>query len=242
MIILAGTQWVAADDAPPVSGPPRRATAVSRAAPGTVVGEGEIVRGWMGLDLRDFTPPPPNPYHVVAIYGALVNGVTADGPAAQAGLLPGDVVTHFFDRPVATAEALNRAVLGTAPGTVVDLVVLRNGNELKLTAEVGRLDDRLLVVAGPPPAAEDLGLVVANPVSAGERGVVVTTVSNGSLAAEAGLRPDDVIVSVQGHPVRNADQYLALLDHRDLLTRSVQLGVRSAGGTEREVYLAPAAG
>jgi S1-C subfamily serine protease len=121
-------------------------------------------------------------------------------------------------------------------------VVIRNGNELKLTAQVGRLDDRLLVVAGPPPAPGDLGLTVDEGSPAAARGVVVTTVTNGSLAAEAGLGPDDVIVSVQGRPVRDVDQYLALLGHRDLLTRSVQLGVRSAGGTEREVYLAPAAG
>jgi serine protease Do len=242
-MILAGAQWILADEVgPTISGPPPQPTAVSRALPGTVVGEGEIVRGWLGLDVRDFTPPPPNPYHLVAVYGALVNGVAASSPAAQAGLLPGDVVTHFADRPVATADALNRAVLGTAPGTIVDLVVIRNGNELKLTAQVGRLDDRLLVVAGPPPAPGDLGLTVDEGSPAAARGVVVTTVTNGSLAAEAGLGPDDVIVSVQGRPVRDVDQYLALLGHRDLLTRSVQLGVRSAGGTEREVYLAPAAG
>jgi serine protease Do len=201
-----------------------------------------VVRGWLGVGVRNFIPPPPNPYHIVALYGALVDSVRPEGPAAQAGVLPGDVIIRFANRPIATAGALNRAIASTPPGSPIDLRIIRNGQEHRLTAEVGRLADRLLVLTGPVPTSSSLGMAVGNSTTPAGRGVVVTTVTKGSLAAQAGLRRDDLIVSAQGRPVANVDQYLAALRPRGPLTQSMRLGVLSRGGAEREVYLAPAAG
>ncbi len=127
------------------------------AAPERVIGEGQIVRGWLGLDARDFVPPPPSPYYASALYGALVDAVPADSPAAAAGLLPGDLIIRYGNTAVVTAAELNRLVSGTPPGTLVDMLIIRGGNERKLTAEIGWRDDRLLVVAGPPLGADALG-------------------------------------------------------------------------------------
>jgi serine protease Do len=238
--LICAVPCVLGDEVTPAAKSPQPAS-VSPTSPDKLVGEGEIVRGWLGLEVRNFIPPPPNPYHVVALYGALVDQVPAGSPAAAAGIRPGDTIISFANRPVATAGALNRAIAGTAPGAIVNVTVIRNGHQRGLTAKVGQREDRLLVVAGPLPQAGELGLAVHNgPPS--EHGVVVKSVTRGSLAAEAGLRPDDVIVSVQGRPVADVHQYVALLQHRGPMTRDVQLGVRSAGPTERDVYLAPAVG
>jgi serine protease Do len=237
---LGAAQW-ALGDVPPNPRPACPAAA-PRATQTRLVGEGDIVRGWLGFAVRDFTPPEPNPFHLITVHGVLVRGVQAGSPAATAGLKPGDVMLRFDHRPVTTADALRSAVIGTAPGTKVDFTVFRDGKEQELSARVGRLDDRLLVVASPKPVSDELGLTVGNLSPAKARGVIVRTVSADSLAADAGLRPNDVIVSVQGKPVSSVGQYSAVLAHRDLLTTGVHLAIRSSGATERDVYLARTAG
>jgi serine protease Do len=70
--------------------------------------------------------------------GLILIGITRGGPAAQAGLVPGDIVTGFADAPSAKLEDLYRRVRATPPGSVLRLEVWRNREQLIVPVEVGR--------------------------------------------------------------------------------------------------------
>lgn len=86
---------------------------------------GRVIRGWVGLAVQTLTPAAARHMQIEAS-GALVVGVTADGPAAQAGIRPGDVVVAYDGREVARAGELPRLVARTTVGRRVALDVSRN--------------------------------------------------------------------------------------------------------------------
>src|SRR5207244_1020487 len=72
--------------------------------------------------------------------GAIVAQVLPGAAAAKAGLEPGDVIIEFNGRPVNKSDDLQRAVVGTRPGTSVPVKLLRNKQERTLTITVDELD------------------------------------------------------------------------------------------------------
>ncbi len=91
-----------------------------------LVARGSISRGWLGVsvDDRDGT--------------VLVTGMDRSGPAARAGLRPGDVLLSVNGERVASARALIRAVAGVAPGEQALIVVRRQGRDVEVPVTVGR--------------------------------------------------------------------------------------------------------
>jgi len=94
--------------------------------------KGRIDRGWLGVSLADIEASPRNPG------GVGVAGVEPRGPAARAGLRPGDIITGVNGEPVETSRALIRAVAAVQPGSKVQLAVRRQNSKLDLTVTVGR--------------------------------------------------------------------------------------------------------
>jgi serine protease Do len=146
--------------------------------------------------------------------------IAADSAGERGGLQQGDVITALDGRPVDTANALRNQVADTTPGTRITLDVIRDGQRRQLSATLGEAPSS----GAPPPAASNdaaerhqqaLGITVT-PVTAAlartqglgtTHGLLVTAVADNSRAERSGLRPGDVIESVNRQPVRDAASF-----------------------------------
>jgi serine protease Do len=178
---------------------------------------GETRRGWLGVRIQEVTEEIADGLAMETPHGALVAGVTEDGPAAEAGIEPGDVIVLFDGKSVGTMNELPRLVAAEPIGKQVQVVLLRKGEEQTLSVTLGRLEEAEKILAATEaedvPAVEPTPVVVSGPLglslsdlSADLRrqygindevtGVVVTGVADGSAAAEKRLQPGDVIVEI----------------------------------------------
>ncbi len=215
---------------------------------------GETRRGWLGINIQSVTPGIARSLGMTEPRGALVAKVAKGGPADRGGLRAGDVVLSFDGRRVATMRSLPRLVARTPIGKVVELEVLRDGKTKTLSVKLGRLKERpgktVLTPQKPrvkPRKTRVLGLAIA-PLTPGLRtrykidknikGVVVTSVAPGSVAARKKIRPGDVILEVTQKEVRSADafaQRVAALKKSGL--RSVLLLISNGRGELRFIAL-----
>ncbi|MFM7505682.1 MAG: S1C family serine protease [Rubrivivax sp.] len=102
-----------------------------------IIAGGEVRRGWIGVEPREITPELAESLALQARSGVLITGVLQDGPAARAGIRPGDVLVQVADRPVRTAGDLFAAVAALPPGSTAPLVVQRGREALTLKVQVG---------------------------------------------------------------------------------------------------------
>jgi Do/DeqQ family serine protease len=176
-----------------------------------LIARGRVVRGWLGVVIQDLTPELAASFGVKEDAGVLVAEVMKDGPAAAAGLKPGDVITGFGGSPIKDVTDLQKRVAAVEPGRPAPITVMRDRKPLGLSVKLGEQPtDEALAAAE---SGDDvLGLVVEpltpetarqNRLSA-RRGLLVTEVTPGSPGAEAGIKPGDAIVEVNRRPVADA--------------------------------------
>ena len=108
--------------------------------------EGRITRGWLGVVVR---PTPREMASSGAGKGALVAAVDPDGPAAKAGVKPGDVLVAVQGRPIDDSNRLPRLVASLKPGTIAELKVLRNGQPQTLGVKIEKMPEPARLVARP---------------------------------------------------------------------------------------------
>jgi len=185
-----------------------------------VVKRGKVTRGYLGVSVQDLTTGVARGLGVAASRGVLIADVAPDSPAASAGLERGDVITAIDGKPVEDAGQFRNLVAATPPGTRVRLTLVRDGNK-EQTADVaiGELTDRAQAAATPASAraaAEPLGVSDADltpelmqrlALPRDTRGAVVVGVAPDGRAADAGLRPGDVIQEVNRQPVQAAKDF-----------------------------------
>jgi serine protease Do len=102
---------------------------------------GEIRRGWLGVRLANLNAAAAERAGYRGENGAVVTRVTPDGPAATAGLRPGDIVLKFNNRDVTDSRSLTRMVGEAQVGTSVPLEIVRDGRRMTLTASIQRLEE-----------------------------------------------------------------------------------------------------
>jgi serine protease Do len=107
--------------------------------------DGRITRGWLGVVVRP-TPPERVPAGAGA-KGALVVAVEPEGPAAKAGVKPGDILVAIQGRPIDDSNRLPRLVASLKPGTTAELKVIRDGQVKTLTVTVDKMPDPERLVA-----------------------------------------------------------------------------------------------
>jgi len=176
--------------------------------------KGEVVRGWLGVMIQQITPELQEKLGLRDQRGALVADVTPGGPADKAGILRGDVIAAFDGRAVEEMKELPMMVGSTPVGKEVKVEVIRNGRERTFEVTLGRLDEEVEVTA-PAETRTDLGMSVkeVSPELSRrysldrEEGLVVVRVASSSPAAEAGIRPGDVILEVDRRAVRDLADY-----------------------------------
>ena len=180
---------------------------------------GKITRGRIGVSVRVIQPEEVEALNLKDRKGALVATVPAGGPAAAAGIKPGDVIVEFNGKPVLKSDDLVQQVVRTTPGTTVPVKVLRDGKEQTLNVKVEELNlenetnRETRNDATPDDTGAGFGITLNNitpdlarrlEIPAGTKGAVVTDVDQDSPAART-LHPNDVILQVNRQAVSNAN-------------------------------------
>jgi serine protease Do len=180
-----------------------------------LIKKGKVVRGFLGVGIQDLTPELAESFNIKDTKGVLVPDVAAGSAAEKAGIKAGDVILELDGQPVAKALDLRGRIAMKMPGDEVSIVILRDGKKKTVTATLDEKPPDGKLTGGSSQAVEKLGLTVGNLSDdlaqrydlEGLKGVVVTSVENGSPAASAGIQPGSLIMEVNRNPVENTKEF-----------------------------------
>ncbi len=178
---------------------------------------GAVIRGWLGVSVQAVTPELASALKLEGTGGALVAQVNPGSPADKGGIQRSDVIQSFDGKPVAKPSDLSRAVAATPVGKKVDVAVVRDGKRVTVPVEIQKLattaaEQAASAARQPSGGAAALGLEVSDLDDetrqqlglSEERGAVISDLDPSGPAAEAGLRPGDLIVEIDRKPVASA--------------------------------------
>ena len=213
---------------------------------------GTTRRGWLGVLIQDITPEIAESLGLEEPAGALVSQVTPNSPAAKSGFEVGDLITAFDGKVVESSNKLPILVAETPVGKRVDVEVIRGGDTITLTVNLGQLekaeqlqlaaqeDNRLMT---PNAQAPDyiLGMVI-KPIDRALReqyaldeattGMVVTDVEPNSQAAIKGIQAGDLVLRINQITLSALDDlYDAIEQAQEKGRRNVMLYIQSEDST-----------
>lgn len=209
---------------------------------------GETRRGWLGVHIQDVTADVAEAIGLDAAEGALVTDVP-EGPAAEAGMMAGDVIMSFDGVTVGDTRELVRQVGETSVGKTVRVLVYRDGGTKTLKVTLGRREEAEGLSAdtggpdGPgttPSEPQTLMGLTLSPLDADLRGqldlpsnatgLVVRDVDPLSEAYEKGLRAGDVVTEAGQQSLKVvSDLQVRMEEAREAGRKSLLLLVRSNG-------------
>ncbi len=219
---------------------------IAEASVNQIIKSGTVHHGYLGITMNDVTPDNAGFFNLPDATGAIVSQVTPDSPAGHAGLKSGDVLRELNGKKIDDGRALQVAVSETAPGTAIELGILREGKPETIRITVGEFQKENAEEAGnsgPDEQRGRLGLTVANltpdvrqqfNVPERVQGAAIQNVRPGSPADDAGLAPGDVILEVDRHPVEDADNFVNQI-HSVPADKDILLLVWSNGGASYRV-------
>lgn len=204
---------------------------------------GRVIRGWLGIMIQDITPEISEALEINRDEGGLVSEVKEGSPADRAGLRRGDVIVSLEGEKIPDAATLARKLALTRPGVDTKFVVLRDGKERVFTVKLiehpenEKIEESLDKLK----AEEELGIEVSEITDQlrnrfkinASGGVIIVKVARGGLASEAGFRPGDVILEVNGDAVGGLDEYQEALEEQGF--KGTLLFLVERGG--RTIYL-----
>ena len=184
-----------------------------------LVSHGKVVRGYLGVYIQDVSPSIAKQFGLSQNNGVLIGDVSAGTPGERAGLKRGDIVTELNGEPVKDAGRLRLRISQTAPGTDVKLRIWRDGMNQDVSVKLGELppDKTGGTSESGESGGEALGGIAVQELtpdiaqqldlSAGTRGVVVSSVEPASTAEAAGIERGDVIQEVNHKRVTTVQEY-----------------------------------
>jgi serine protease Do len=190
---------------------------------------GRIDRGWLGLAIQPVSREIADALGLSEVVGVLVIRVVSGGPAAKSGLQSGDVIRSVDGQKIVDTRVLGRRVGFAAPEKIVMLDIWRDGRAISVTTILGRTptaeDDngptREAVQPNTKEEPRTLGLSVLRispktqkryGLSPNATGVLVTGITPGTPAAEAGLLPGDILVTARNKPIDEPKELEAAID------------------------------
>ncbi|MDX1564508.1 MAG: PDZ domain-containing protein, partial [Phycisphaeraceae bacterium] len=192
-----------------------------------LIDRGKVTRGYLGIWISD--DPKLLESFGVKKPGVLVQDVNKDGPADRAGLKAGDVLVGLEDQPLKSVRALRNKVAQMAPGTKLELELIRDGKTLRRTVKLGEQSPERMARNDANPSHDGvlnkLGLLSVRKMTKQlakqqkrpyQAGVLIEQVAPGSVAARAGLQPGQLITQVMNRSVESPKQLADALDDKSL--------------------------
>ncbi|MEZ0261228.1 MAG: DegQ family serine endoprotease [Alphaproteobacteria bacterium] len=197
---------------------------------------GKTKRGWLGVRIQIVTPEIAETLQMGKARGAMVAGVTENGPSDEAGLKSGDVILTFDGHNVDTSQKLPRMVAETEVGKKVNLTVWRKGKEELVTVTLGQLEtaeESGMIEGGKKPTKEDdkkpaagtelpaFGMTLSPiteklrtlyGIGKEQKGAVVTDVKRNGAASEKGIAAGDLIAEVDQTEVTSPEDVVAKVE------------------------------
>lgn len=181
--------------------------------------DGRVNRGWLGVMIQPVSQDLAESFGMENAIGALIADLDPEGPAAQGGLQAGDVILEVNGEEVERSSTLPRLIGRGAPGTEVELTLMRDGEEMTESVELGSWPD---AEQEPNQSTSNnqtrLGVMVAEIDDAMREqlnipgGVEVRQVEPDSVAAKAGILPGDVLVSVDHRSVSSSEELVSIVE------------------------------
>jgi len=171
-----------------------------------LIDTGRVRRGYLGVSISDLNSDMAEAFGLDDTVGALVETVQENTPASRAGLQRGDVIRRIDDEVVDSVADLRLTVASLRPGTTVEVLIMRGGENRVIEIALGSLDDPTAVVSSEDSPLEGIGLVPVTPESMREwsteeeSGVIVTDVNPRSPHSQI-LAQGMVILEVNDNPV-----------------------------------------
>jgi len=195
-----------------------------------IVKTGKVAHSRLGVEVQTLNQSLADSFKLNSPNGALVAKVVPDSTAAEAGIKVGDVILKFNGAPIIDAGSLSQRVGVATPGEKASIEIWRNGKTLDLTATIG---NAATLTADNDPSGDSsqakLGLAL-RPLNSEERqqagvpGGLVVEDAQGR-AAEAGIQPGDVVLSVDGTAVETVAQLRKMVkDHDKQIALLIQRG------------------
>jgi serine protease Do len=198
-------------------------TDLARTVMVSLVTTGKVTRGQLGVRIQPITPALARKFDLKSEKGVLIGEVMPDSPASKAGLQSGDVILQFNGKDIVDTHQLQLEVAGAAPGEKVPVRVWHDGAAKTVEVVVNQQKEEKSLAkndSSPSDSSDTLqGVGVADlnsemrqqlSVPENIKGAVVTQVDPGSAAADAGLKQGDVILEINKHSVRSADEAVKL--------------------------------
>jgi serine protease Do len=173
---------------------------------------GHVERGKLGVVIQNVDQGLADSFGLPQPEGALVSSVEQGGPAAHAGIQPGDVILALNGAPVQTSSQLPVRIASLMPGTTVHLTIWRDHASRAMDVKLGSMGtERVASAQRPQQEGGSLGLAV-RPLTGDEQqqahthggGLLVEGVSGPS--EDAGIQPGDVVLAANGQRVATAEQ------------------------------------
>lgn len=203
--------------------------------------QGYVSRGWLGVVIQDVTRELAESFGLDKPSGALVSRVVADSPAAAAGFKAGDVILEFDGKEVETSSDLPPIVGRTRVGKSVDVTVMRDNKHETIQVTIEELpEEQELASSSSKPGrfvAENLSMEVADirpeqreKLDVQEGGVIVMKVEKGP-AISAGIRPGDVILSLNNVQLSDAHQFVEVAENLPV-DKSIPVLIQRSGQSQ----------
>jgi serine protease Do len=205
--------------------------------------KGKVVRGYLGVVPQDISEEERRALNLNSRRGAFVTQVAPGTPADKAGLERYDVITEFNGQPVKNRHDLSFKIAETAPGTKVDIKVIRDGKEKILNAKLEELSTGEEAEQASTSSGQDLGISVTTMTPRLARrygfqtqeGILITEVRRYSEAERKGLRAGDIILEANRQEVGDTGDLERILDKLKAGDGLILLIRRERDGESREL-------